>query len=203
MGLFYEHTRWHILIELVCIIVSLGRELAAAEPGHFPENLRQEGVLTDLTVEIVSALQEWPESYCDSCNRNMSEELNKWQLLSLCFIKCAQVFLWFLLYVVKLLNNKFCPGAADTSPLYWPCSAFNKHSGWKWVMFSLLKRVAPFLTPFAFFDFVSWIHMPFLNNPSILYLMSELCAITSKQEMLGPRSIWFQAKLSLFIIHLY
>lgn len=58
MGLSYEHTRWHILIELVCIMVSLGRELAAAEPAHFPENLRQEGVLTDLTVEIVSALQE-------------------------------------------------------------------------------------------------------------------------------------------------
>lgn len=58
MGLVCEHTWWHILIELVCVIVSLGRELAAAEPAHFPENLRQEGVLTDLTVEIVSALQE-------------------------------------------------------------------------------------------------------------------------------------------------
>lgn len=56
-------------------------------------------------------------------------------------------------------------------------------------MFSLLRRGAPFLTPFAFFDFVSWVHMPFLNNPSILYLMSELCAVTSKQEMLGPRSM--------------
>lgn len=42
-------------------------------------------------------------------------------------------------------------------------------------MFSLLKRVEPFLTPFAFFDFVSWIHMPFLNNPSILYLMTAVC----------------------------
>lgn len=52
------------------------------------------------------------------------------------------------------------------------------------MVFSLLKRAAAFLTPFTFFDFVSWIHMPFLNN-----LMSELCAVTSKQEMLGPRSI--------------
>lgn len=59
MGLFSEHTRWHSLIELVYIIISLSRELAAVEPAHFPENLRQEGVLTDLTVEmIVSALQE-------------------------------------------------------------------------------------------------------------------------------------------------
>lgn len=59
MGLFSEHTRWHSLIELVCIIISLSRELAAVEPAHFPENLRPEGVLTDLTVEmIVSALQE-------------------------------------------------------------------------------------------------------------------------------------------------
>lgn len=58
MGLFSEHTRWHSLIELVCIIVSLSRELAAVKPAYFPETLRQEGILTDLTVLIVSALQE-------------------------------------------------------------------------------------------------------------------------------------------------
>lgn len=108
----FEQTRWPSLIELVCKIVSLSRELAAEEPAHFPENLRQEGVLTGLTVEIYLPFRS-DLSYCDSCNRNRSEELNKWQLLSLCFINCAQVFLWFLLYVVKLLSNKFCPGAAD------------------------------------------------------------------------------------------
>lgn len=40
----------------------------------------------------------------------------------------SQVFLWLFLCVAKWLDNRACSGVAETSPLYHPSQAFNKHS---------------------------------------------------------------------------
>lgn len=85
----------------------------------------------------------------------------------------SQVFPWLLLCVANWLDNRACSGVADISPLYHPNQAFNKHTGWNVWWLSLLGEVGVLpLIPFAFFDFVSCIHMPFLNKLSILYIMS-------------------------------